>query len=281
VVVTKRVHIPARPPQVMAAYKLASMNRLLLPLEVEQRSLGEWIDLLSGSLKDMVATVEDVETENKVLRSDLKRIRSTNDSANYTLQLATDAARDDAKKAHEGNTATKENIKRMEKELELLRGEIRELANENEGLHLQVEQLQGQIAEADVTVDVHQHHLTGLQQSLDEAQLDMHRVRRERDTYKTQVQRQKAAFEDEIRAAHNKLIELQRARDKLLQPQKSPANDYAVGDTTLLKKALRESLQQTEALQTKLGAAQQEVRELSSKCQDQLEANQALIEKQF
>lgn len=222
----------------------------------------------------MVATVEDVETENKVLRSDLKRIRSTNDSSNYHLQLATDAAREDAKKAHEGNTALKENLTHMKQESDALRGEIRELTKENMGLHQKVEQLQSQLAEADLTVEMHQQHLLYLQQSLDETQLDLQRVRRERDSNKTQAQRQKAALEDEIRAAHNKLIELQRARDKLLR---SPAKDSAAGDATLLKKALRESLQQTEAMQTKLAAAQQEVRELSSKCQEQHEANQECV----
>ena len=100
---------------------------------------------------------------------------------------------------------------RCQSKIEGQRLDIVQLHTEREDLGRQLEYVQGMLAEASITVDVDQHHLADLQRSLDDMHENLQRSKRERDTYKRQAQRQKAAYEDEIRAAHHKLMDLQRA----------------------------------------------------------------------
>ena len=106
--------------------------------------------------------------------------------------------------------AAREELDRCESERERLRAEISQLRKESEAMQRSLEDGQARLAEADITVDVGQQHLSLAERSLEEMHMDLQRAKRERDTWRTQAHRQKAAFQDEIRAAHEKLIELQR-----------------------------------------------------------------------
>ena len=185
-----------------------------------------------------MATVEDLQTDNQVMRSDLKRTQNNTEAAGLELSRTAgtacstgssncceqeglcctankrtplaDAARAEATRAEGRLLAAREELDRCESERDALRADMSQLRKETEMMQRRLEEGQARLAEADITVDVGQQHLSCAERSLEKMHIDLQKAKRERDTWRTQSHRQKAAFQDEIRAAHEKLIELQR-----------------------------------------------------------------------
>ncbi len=121
-----------------------------------------------------------------------------------------DAARAEAARAEGSLIAARKELERCETEKDCLRAEILRLRKETDAMQRSFEDGQARLADADISAHVGQQHLSLAERSLEEMHMDLQKAKRERDTWRAQAQRQKAAFQDEVRVAHEKLIELQR-----------------------------------------------------------------------